>query len=74
MDEVQTYEWTNVTQILYIHINSYKFMCQMCFQCMILMHEMYELQMNEFCMISIIKLWDVKFVMMGENALSWSTF
>jgi hypothetical protein len=35
----------------------------MCFQCMILVCEMYELQMNEFSMISIIKLWGVKFVM-----------
>jgi len=48
------------------HMNfasSYKFMCQMCFQCTISMCEMYELWMNKICMISIIKLWNVKFVM-----------
>jgi len=39
-------------------------MGQMCFQCMILMFETYELWMNEFCTISIIKSWNVKFVMM----------
>jgi len=50
--------------ILHILINSYKFVCQMCFQCTIIVHEMYELQMNKICMISIIKIWDVKFVMM----------
>jgi len=42
-------------------------MCQMCFQYMISMCEMYKLWMNGVCTISIIKLWDVKFVMMcGE--------
>jgi hypothetical protein len=35
----------------------------MCFQCTILMCEMYNLWMNEFCMIFITKLWDVKFMM-----------
>jgi hypothetical protein len=39
-------------------------MGQMCFQCMILMLETYELWMNEFCMIFIIKSWNAKFVMM----------
>jgi hypothetical protein len=34
----------------------------MCFQCMISIHEMYELQMNKFCTISFIKSWDAKFV------------
>jgi hypothetical protein len=34
----------------------------MCLQCTILMCEMYELWMNEFYMIFIIKLWDAKFV------------
>jgi hypothetical protein len=37
--------------------SSYKSMCQMCFQCTILMHETYEL-----CTISIIKSRDAKFV------------
>ncbi len=40
------------------HMNftsSYKFVCQMCFQCMISMCEMYK-----FCMIFIVKVWDVK--------------
>jgi hypothetical protein len=49
------------------HMNfafSYKSMCQMCFQCMMLMLETYKLWMNEFCTISIIKSWNVKFVMM----------
>jgi hypothetical protein len=36
---------------------------QMCFQCTISMHEMYELWMNTFCTISIPKSRDVKFVM-----------
>jgi hypothetical protein len=40
----------------------YKSMCQMCFQCIISMHEMYKLWTNEFCTIFIINLWDVKFV------------
>ncbi len=55
-DEVQTYESTNVTHILYIPINSYKFVCQFFFQCTILVREKYELQMNEFCMIFFFKL------------------
>jgi hypothetical protein len=48
------------------HMNftsSYKFVCQICFQCAILVYEMYELWMYKFWTISIIKLWDVKFVM-----------
>jgi hypothetical protein len=36
----------------------------MCFQSTILVCEMYKLWMNEFRMISIIKLWDAKFVIM----------
>jgi hypothetical protein len=58
MDEEQTYEkcCTNF-------VSSYEFMCQMCFQCMISVCEMYEIWMNKFCTISITKLWDVKFVM-----------
>jgi hypothetical protein len=35
----------------------------MCFQCMILVCETYELWMNKFCTIIIIKSWDTKFVM-----------
>jgi hypothetical protein len=35
----------------------------MCFQCIILVREMYELWMNEFCMIFITKSRDIKFVM-----------
>jgi hypothetical protein len=36
----------------------------MCFQCMILMFETNKLWMNEFCTSFIIKLWNVKFVML----------
>jgi hypothetical protein len=36
---------------------------QVCFQCTILVHETYELWMNEFYTISITKSWDAKFVM-----------
>jgi len=39
----------------------------MCFQYMILVHETYELQMNEFCMISITKSWDAKFMMLTSS-------
>jgi hypothetical protein len=35
----------------------------MCFQCKISMRETYDFWMNEFCMISMIKLWYAKFVM-----------
>ncbi len=45
--------------------SSYKSMCQMCFQCTMLVHETYEL-----CTISIIKSWDVKFVNFFWHALS----
>jgi hypothetical protein len=48
--------WHNFTFV-------YKSMCQMYVECMILMCEMYELWMNFFCKIFIIKSWDVKFVM-----------
>jgi len=58
MDEIQTYEWTNVTKFT----SSNKSVFQICFQCTIFVCEMYELLMDKFCMISIIKLWDVKFV------------
>jgi hypothetical protein len=43
--------------------SSYKFVCQICFQCMISMCETYELWMNEFCTIFITKSWNVTFVM-----------
>jgi hypothetical protein len=43
--------------------SSYKSTCQMCFQYMISMRETYNLWMKSFCTISIIKLWNVKFVM-----------
>ncbi len=52
-------EWMSCTHFS----SSYKSMCQMCFQCMIVVCESYELQMNKVSMISIVKLWDVKFVM-----------
>jgi hypothetical protein len=42
--------------------SSNKFMSQTCFQCTILMCDMYKLWMNKFCMNSITKSWDVKFV------------
>jgi hypothetical protein len=41
----------------------YKSMCQKCFQCTILVREMYKLRMNEFYIISITKSWDAKFMM-----------
>jgi hypothetical protein len=53
---------------------SFKFVCQIYFQCMILICEMYELWMNKFCMISISKSWDVKFGMNLFNdmiSFSW---
>jgi hypothetical protein len=59
MDEIWTYKRMNVTQIS----SSYQCVCQMCFQHMTSMHEMDELWMNEFCMIFISKLWNVKFVL-----------
>jgi hypothetical protein len=45
------------------NFTSYKFVFQKCFQSTILMGETYELWMNEFCMIFIIKSWDAKFFM-----------
>jgi hypothetical protein len=53
------------------HVNfasSYKYVCQMCFQCMISMCETYKLWMEFFSMTSITKLWDVKFVMIHHKA------
>jgi hypothetical protein len=44
-----------------LHMN--KYVCKMCFQCIISVCEMYELWMNEFYMIFITKSWNVKFVM-----------
>jgi hypothetical protein len=52
----------------------YKSMCQICFQCMILVCEIYELWMNEFCMISITKSWNAKFVMLDQIYLSNPNF
>jgi hypothetical protein len=43
--------WMNECHMNFI--SPYKFMFQMCFQCIILVCKMYELWMNEFCMISI---------------------
>ncbi len=40
-------------------VSSKKLLFQMCFQ---VVHEMYELWMNEFCTISIIKSWNVNFM------------
>jgi hypothetical protein len=57
MNEVQTYEWMNECHMNFS--SSYKFV----FQCMILVCGMFKLWMNVFCTISIIKSWDVKFVM-----------
>jgi hypothetical protein len=60
-------EWNMNLWMNECHTNfasSNKSVFQMCFQCMILMCEMYELWMNKFCTISIIKLWNVKFVML----------
>jgi hypothetical protein len=41
-------------------------MCKICFQCMILVCEMYKLWMNEFYTISITKSGNVKFVMLAQ--------
>jgi hypothetical protein len=50
----------------------YKFVCQMCFQCIISICETYELWINKFCMISITKLWDAKFVIqIGDAIVYW---
>ncbi len=52
------------------HMNfasSYKYVCQICFQCMISMWETYKLWINFFCTILIVKLWNVKFVMKGTK-------
>jgi hypothetical protein len=49
-NEIRTNKWMNVT---WIFAFSYKFVCQMCSQCTILVHETYELWMNGFCTIFI---------------------
>jgi hypothetical protein len=49
----------------------------MCFPCMLLVCEMYELWMNKFCIISITKSWDAKFVIWigsGTNMLQHEMF
>ncbi len=56
--------WMNKCHIDFASSN--KIVCQMCFQCTIFVCEMYELWMNEFCMISIITSWNAKFVMQGS--------
>jgi hypothetical protein len=56
VDEWNTNLWMNECHMNFASF--YKFMCQMCFQCMTLMCEMYELCMNKFYTISIIKSWD----------------
>jgi hypothetical protein len=61
LDEVWTYEWINECHMSFA--SSYKFVCQICFQCKILMCEMCESWLKVFCIISVIKLWDVKFTM-----------
>jgi hypothetical protein len=43
--------WMNECHMNFI--SPYKFVFQMCFQCIILVCKTYELWMNEFCMISI---------------------
>jgi hypothetical protein len=58
------------------HMNfasSYKYVCQMCIQCMISMCETYKLWMNYFCMISIVKSIGVKFVMIDHKATRITT-
>jgi hypothetical protein len=44
------------------------------FQCMILVCEIHELWMNEFCTISITKSWNAKFVMLDQIYLSNPNF
>jgi hypothetical protein len=56
VDEWNTNLWMNECHTNFA--SSYKFICQMCFQCMILVCEMYELCMNKFHTISIIQSWD----------------
>jgi len=66
MDEVWTYEWTKCYMNL---TSSYKFLCQMSFQCMISMCVTYKLWMNKFFMIFITKSWNVKFVMYEDHPI-----
>jgi len=47
----------------------YKCVCQICFQCIILVCETYKLWINKFCKILITKSWDVKFVMKDQTFL-----
>jgi hypothetical protein len=48
-------------------VSFYKDVFQMCLQCTISVCETHELCMNTFCMISIIKFWEAKFVMWISN-------
>ncbi len=62
---------TNEVQIYECHLDfasSNKYVFQMCFQCTILMCEMYKLWMDKFCTVCIIKSWDAKFVMLVLDA------
>jgi hypothetical protein len=61
VDEWNMNLWMNKCHTSFASSN--KSMWKICFQCMILVHKMYKLWMNEFCTIFITKLWDVKFVM-----------
>jgi hypothetical protein len=61
VDEWSTNLWMNEYHTNFA--SSYKFVCQMCFQCTISVHEMYKLWMNKCCTIFITKSWDAKFVM-----------
>jgi hypothetical protein len=58
-NEIQTYEWINVTRIMHI----VKIYVSNVFSMHDINVSMYESWMNEFCIISITKLWNVKFVM-----------
>jgi hypothetical protein len=58
-------EWNTTLWMNKFHTNftsSYKSMCQMCYQCTILVSEIYKLRMNKFSMISITTSLDTKFV------------
>jgi hypothetical protein len=47
----------------------YKFVWQICFQCTISVCETYELWINEFHVIFIIKLWSVNFFILKNNLI-----
>jgi hypothetical protein len=62
VDKWSTNLWRNKFHTNFTSSN--KFMCQMCFQCTISMRDTYKLWMSKCYMVSICKLWNVKFVMM----------